>query len=83
MTSANHMGARMGAILAQHDTPGPEYALVECAAPQGCRRSARIEWSAGRTDDDLAEEFAKQGWTVGPTRCPDHTNPPEPEGESR
>lgn len=69
--TANHIGQRMGAILAEHD-PGPEYAVIECAHPEGCRRRTRIDGSAGRSDADLAAEFAERGWTVGPTRCPEH-----------
>lgn len=68
--SDNHIGARMGAILAQHDAPGPEYAFADCTS---CgQRSQRVEGSARMTDAQVMAVLAEQGWAFSPTRCPQH-----------
>lgn len=72
MTTPLHFasGPRLSAILADHDRR-LEYALVECAHGD-CAASARVEDSDTLTTAALVELFEAMGWTVGPTRCPDH-----------
>lgn len=48
---------------------GPEYATIECI---NCAATIRIENSKGISDDALKAEFCRMGWTVLPTRCPEH-----------
>lgn len=67
-------GARLAAIMADHDR-GPQYAVVECAHPGGCPASAHVEGSYSKTDAELAAEFASMGWSIKPTRCPNHVQP--------
>lgn len=69
-------GARLSALMAQYDQ-GPEYAVVECAHPQGCSADARVDGSRSRTDAELTKDFEALGWTVSPTRCPDHAHKSE------
>lgn len=60
----------LGTILTDHDR-GPEYALVQCAH-EGCANASRIEGSAHMSEEDLRTEFEARGWTISPTRCPEH-----------
>lgn len=71
-TTPQNSGARLSAIMADHDR-GPEYALVQCAGEEGrCSRETRIEDSKNLSDEDITSVLAEKGWTVKPTRCPDH-----------
>lgn len=65
-------GARLNALMAQYDQ-GHQYAVVECAHPQGCTADARVDGSYSKTDAELTKDFEALGWTVSPTRCPEHT----------
>lgn len=74
MTTAQRSAREVRALFLDHDGRGPEYALLECAYSAGCRRSTRIDYSAGRSDAELILLFEAKGWTVSPTRCPDHAS---------
>lgn len=65
-------GLRFRAVMAAH--ADLEYALVECI---DCDATTRVEESWGQSDTDLAQEFEQLGWTIRPTRCPDHAHPQE------
>lgn len=64
----NHVGTKMGAILAEHGGAS-EYAFIECGE---CGATASEGQSEGVSDESLTERFEARGWTVRPTRCPDH-----------
>lgn len=64
-----HEGRHMGRILAMHDERGPEYAAITCTI---CRRETRIRESEGVSDAELTRQFEEKGWTIKPTRCPEH-----------
>lgn len=70
MSTAQRTAAEVSAILADHGG-AVEYAFVECAAT-GCRRTKRYDYSEGVSDAELTSWFEDQGWTVSPTRCPEH-----------
>lgn len=71
--SMNHMPPRLGAILAEHDRRGPEYAVVECIGDDfRCTATERVEDSAGKSDAEIIVILAERGWSVGPTLCPAH-----------
>lgn len=77
---AQRTARQVRAIYADHLGAGPEYALLECAAPDiGCLRSTRIEDSEGRSDAELTPLFEARGWTVKPVRCPEHIGIPRRE----
>lgn len=67
--------SRRRAIHADFGRPGPEFALVECMhrwQGGGCNETARIEDSAQFSTDGLRQLFERMGWTISPTRCPNH-----------
>lgn len=70
MSMAQRAAGEVSAILADHGG-AVEYAFVECAA-SGCRRTKRYDYSEGVSDAELTRRFEDQGWTVSPTRCPEH-----------
>lgn len=68
-------GARLSAIMADHDR-GAEYAFVQCIGDQfTCAAEARIENSAGLSDQQIRTHLAEAGWSVLPTLCPGHQRP--------
>lgn len=73
----NHEFPRAGRILLSHDR-GPEYAVVTCVV---CGREARSDDSEGVSDAELTREFEARGWTVKPTRCPEHVGVPGEEND--
>lgn len=81
--SMNHMPPRLGAILAEHDQRGPEYAVVECIGDDfTCTATERVEGSAGKSDAEITAILAERGWSVGPTLCPTHAEQqPAPDTE--
>lgn len=71
-TSGNHMPPRLGAILSDHDR-GPEHAFVAYIGEDfSCPATARVEHSAGMTDERISAVLAERGWSVKPTLCPAH-----------
>jgi len=68
----NIQGARLAAVMADHDK-GPEYVLVECIGDGfACTAKQRIEGSYGKSDAQITDELFVMGWSVSPTLCPDH-----------
>lgn len=62
-------GNQLANILGDHGGWAPQHAFIECMV---CGKTNRIEGSKGQSDAALIAQFEKQGWTVGPTRCPKH-----------
>lgn len=70
--NGNHTPPVLGKILSDYDRVGPEYAFVECYEP-GCKSTGRIDHSAGVSDAELTRQFNALGWSIKPTRCPEHS----------
>lgn len=69
MGAPNPQGSAMLAILQDHNGLGPEYAYIECVK---CHAGVRVEGSKDKTHAQLQKQFEAKGWSVTPTRCPQH-----------